>query len=359
MIQSILSNLAVMLLGHLLMSTIVDYKKKLSAKAFNALIIFIFSSVIISIFYLPITFGENGEYRLDLRLIPLVFLAFFRGWKVALPVLVITVIWRLLIGGDGAIPGTLFGMIIPTLFALIFHNPTRTAKVNRKDFFIITICWFISDIPMIFFIPNGLEIFKNIFVLRYLSFIVVAFVYYTFIILAHKNEAFKKQLEFLASYDSLTNLLNRNTFLEKVAKKLQNNKGNHYIAMIDIDYFKKLNDTYGHLAGDKVLQQFAYLLRKYETRDIMFARYGGEEFIVHLQVINDERAIKMIDALQDDIRNTLFKVDKHNTVQMTASIGLAKFKKGSSLQSVISEADDNLYIAKERSRDQLVYVEHP
>ena len=86
MIQSILSNLAIILLGHLFMSMLMSQKKRLSEKVFSIFIVLLFSIVIISMFYLPI---QIDDYNFDLRLIPLMFLAIFRGWKIALPTLII------------------------------------------------------------------------------------------------------------------------------------------------------------------------------------------------------------------------------------------------------------------------------
>lgn len=351
MYQSILSNLAVILLGHLLMNTLINYQNRLPNNLVNPLIVLLFSGVIITMFYLPISFGE---YRLDLRLIPLIFLALFRGWKITLSILFIASSWRLFMGGDGAVPGVLFGMIMPTLFALSFYKPNKALKINLKEFLIVTVCWFISDFPIIFIFPNGLEIFKNIFLIRYTSFLAVAFIYYTFILLAYKNEALKNELEFLASHDPLTGLLNREKFLKIVEGKIMNTHMNHYIAMIDIDHFKQLNDTYGHLAGDHVLKQFASIFKKYECENLKVARYGGEEFIIYLKAINTEQAAKTLEKIQNEIRATLFQLDDEHSMTVTVSIGLAKFGTGSQLQDVISQADKNLYLAKEKDRDQLV-----
>lgn len=354
MIQSILSNLAIILLGHLLMSTLVDYKKKISDKVFPIIVVLLFSGVIISLFYLPISFGEYEEYRLDLRMIPLVFLAFFRGWRITLSVLIIATSWRLFMGGAGAITGVIFGMALPTLLALIVSSPNRTLKISWKDFWIVTVCWLISDTPIIFVMPNGLEVFKSVFIIRYLSILVVAFVYYTFILLAYKNATSQDKLKFLASHDYLTNLLNRNVFLERVEKRFSEQPMHHYILMIDIDHFKKLNDTYGHLAGDKVLQQFALLLKSYECEDLMVARYGGEEFIIYLKADDIEHPVKLVESIQNRIRATIFNIDSDKSVQITVSMGMAKIKSEDKLQEVISQADENLYIAKENNRDQLI-----
>ena len=103
MIQSILSNLAIILLMHLIMCIIVDNRKRLPSQLFSLFIVLLFSGAVISMYYLPIEFG--GGYRVDLRLIPLIFSAYFRGWKVTLPVLIIVTVWRFFAGGIGSIPG--------------------------------------------------------------------------------------------------------------------------------------------------------------------------------------------------------------------------------------------------------------
>lgn len=97
MVQSILSNLAIILLGHLLMSTLMNYRGRFTKVTLNCSIVLLFSTVVIAMFYLPIRFDAN--YQVDLRLIPLLLLAIFRGWKITLPVLVISSAWRLGMGG--------------------------------------------------------------------------------------------------------------------------------------------------------------------------------------------------------------------------------------------------------------------
>lgn len=351
MFQSILSNLAIILLGHLLMSTLMNYRKCLSKSLVFICIVLLFSGVIITMFYLPIQFGE---YRFDLRLIPLIFLALFRGWKATLPILIIVSIWRLFMGGNGAVPGIIFGMIIPTLFALAFYNSNKVQNVNVKKFLIVTGCWFISDFPIIFILPNGMEVFKNIFLIRYMSFIGVAFIYYTFILLAYKSEALKNQLEFLSSHDPLTKLLNRSRFIEIVEEKMNEANINHYIAMMDIDHFKQLNDTYGHLAGDSILIKIASIFKKYECENVKVARYGGEEFIFYQKSISTGKVIKTLEKIQDEIRAAAFQINDELSLTVTVSIGLAKLEDGSRLQDVIHEADTNLYLAKKKGRDQLI-----
>lgn len=349
MFQSILSNLGVILFGHLLMSTLMNYRERFSKKLVFISIVILFSGVIITIFYLPIQFGG---YRLDLRLIPLILLAFFRGWKITIPVLIIVSAWRLCMGGDGAVPGIIFGMILPTLFTLTFYKRSKVLSNYLKKILIITVCWFMSDFPVIFIVPNGREIFQNIFLLRYTSFLGVAFIYYAFIILEYKREDLKRQLEFLAWHDPLTQLLNKNRFIKMVEERMRENNTCQYIAMIDIDHFKKLNDTYGHLAGDDILIKLSAIFRKYESENIKIARYGGEEFIMFIEMNSSEQAIHILEECQFEIRTKSFQIEDEISTNVSVSIGIAKLK--GELENAIRQADRSLYIAKEKGRDQLV-----
>lgn len=348
MIQSVLSNLAIILLGHLLMNTLINYRDRFSAKIVYVLIIALFSSVIIAMFYLPI---QYDGYNFDLRLIPLIFLSYFRGWKVSVPVLIIVSFYRLFMGGDGAVPGIIFGMVIPTLFALIFFKRGHAEREYLKIFLVVICCWIISDSPAIFIIPDGWQFFQETYLVRSLSLLSVAFIYYTFIQIGYTQVDLKKRLEFLAWHDPLTKLLNRNKLLEIITEKMEDKDKHHYLAMIDIDHFKRLNDQYGHLFGDYILERLASLFKTYEHEDIMFARYGGEEFIVFLSAQHKAEVMSIFESLQSDIRSTIFKVEDHQT-SITVSIGLAKIEED--LEEAIKTADHYLYMAKAKGRDQVV-----
>ena len=355
MIQSILSNLAIILLGHLFMSMLASQKKRLSEKVFSICIVLLFSIVIISVFYLPI---QIDGYNLDLRLIPLMFLAIFRGWKIALPTLIIVCTWRYSMGGVGTMPGILAGMIGPTLFVLLFYSLKKEVGNIYEKIFVITICWFISDFPIVFIIPNGWEVFKGFFLIRYTSFLIVAFTYYAFIKAEHKKDYYKKQLERMAWHDQLTNPLNRSKFIELIEDKRVIPMKNQFIALIDIDHFKKINDTYGHFAGDHVLMQLSSIFTEQMKKNTIVARYGGEEFIVYLEADTFDEAIVTLEHLRQQVRSTPFIIDDKQRIHLSISIGLAQLEKDTMLKDVIHTADQHLYIAKERGRDQLISSYH-
>ena len=355
MIQSILSNLAIILLGHLLLSMFLNYRNRFSEKFVSVYIVLLFSTVIISMFYLPI---EIDGYNFDLRLIPLIFLAIFRGWKITLSTLIIACTWRYFMGGVGTVPGILAGMIGPTLFVLLFYSLKKEVSKLYEKVFIITVCWFISDFPIVFIIPKGWEVFKGFFLIRYTSFLIVAFTYYAFIKAEHNKEYYKKQLERMAWYDQLTNLLNRSKFIELIEGKRGIPMKSQFIALIDIDHFKNINDTYGHLAGDHVLIQLSSIFAEKNDSNMIFARYGGEEFIIYLEADTSEEAIVTLQHLRQQVRRTPFEIDDKHHIHLSISIGLAQLEKDTVLKDVIHIADQHLYIAKERGRDQLISSYH-
>lgn len=349
MFQSILSNLAMLLLGHLLMVTLVNHKERFTKKQINRWTVILFSSVIISMFYLPIRYDS---LIFDLRLIPLLYLGLFRGWRVALSVLIIASTWRYFMGGSGAIPGILFGMILPILAVYIIN---RFHKNKIKIYYwilLLTLCWSISDIPLLFVLPNGLEVFQEIYIVRYPAFIGVGLVYYLFIWESKNSAYLKTQLEFLAWHDSLTKLLNKGQFIQMVEKRMMKNGQVHSIAMIDIDNFKIFNDTYGHLVGDQVLIEFASLLKKYESEQLIVGRYGGEEFIIYQLTDSLEEAIEILDELGESTRRMLIEIADKTFVSITVSMGIAELN--GDLVQAIQLADQNLYSAKTTGKDRLM-----
>ncbi len=165
-------------------------------------------------------------------------------------------------------------------------------------------------------------------------------------------------LEYMAKFDPLTNLYNRNNFFTIVEGRLAENikKRKHFaIIMIDIDFFKKINDTYGHACGDdtiiEVAKRFSTAIRK---NDII-ARYGGEEFIIYLEDLRKDEVVDIGEKLRTSINKRKFKYTKES-FQVTVSIGIAMFdlKKHGSISDVLADADRCLYEAKELGRNKVV-----
>jgi diguanylate cyclase (GGDEF)-like protein len=126
------------------------------------------------------------------------------------------------------------------------------------------------------------------------------------------------------------------------------------VAMIDIDHFKRLNDTFGHTAADAVLREWSELLKaKFRGSDIV-CRYGGEEFVVILPDIGVEDARQRLEQLRGDLTRMIVREEGQLIQSVTVSIGVALFPRhGRTSQSLLQAADHALYRAKEKGRDRL------
>ena len=176
--------------------------------------------------------------------------------------------------------------------------------------------------------------------------------------LAFRNANTHRQIQELAMRDSVTGLLNRRALEEALAREIK--AGTRYSAsacliLIDLDYFKVVNDQLGHLAGDQVLKSTAALMRR-AVRDIdVIGRYGGEEFGVVLPHTDLDRALVLAERLCRQIERQAFETDQ-GIVRMTASLGIAHIPDETirSVSDWIAVADSALYDAKNLGRNRVV-----
>ena len=126
------------------------------------------------------------------------------------------------------------------------------------------------------------------------------------------------------------------------------------MAMGDIDFFKKVNDTYGHDAGDEVLKTVARVMKEKCRSTSVIARWGGEEFLIILPDCNGDNAFIAIERLRNEIQNTIINVDGQE-IKVTMTFGLTEFGITSSIDGLIKEADEKLYHGKTNGRNQVVY----
>ena len=144
------------------------------------------------------------------------------------------------------------------------------------------------------------------------------------------------------STDKLTQVNNRQNLIGFMNYKLKNHSGELYLLMIDLDYFKSINDTYGHLEGDRALVQLSGVLKRscgpFPKRPYI-ARYGGDEFIIVMEGAEED-----VKRLCDIIRNELQEINKNSeTDQLMVSIGYAKWQEGMDHKALIAAADAELY----------------
>jgi diguanylate cyclase (GGDEF)-like protein len=167
-------------------------------------------------------------------------------------------------------------------------------------------------------------------------------------------EILKQQLMEIASTDELSGLNNRRKFREMAkaaCERAERYQEEASLLMLDIDFFKKVNDTYGHQTGDEVIREFSRLLTKVFRGTDLVGRMGGEEFAVFMLHTNREAAFEKAEIFRKLIETTSMCFGTES-FYITVSIGIAEFsKKASTLDTLLNSADEALYQAKKNGRN--------
>ncbi|HEY7883912.1 MAG TPA: diguanylate cyclase [Cellvibrionaceae bacterium] len=171
---------------------------------------------------------------------------------------------------------------------------------------------------------------------------------------ARENKAVLELQRHKALHDPLTGMPNREAFNERVAYELLRCK--RYanpltLAVCDLDYFKKINDSLGHQAGDRVLKVLSKAIARRLREVDFFGRYGGEEFVILLPETTAEQALSALDKIRAAIAKTGFSY-KEQPLEVTVSIGIAEFSSEDTAESLFERADRALYAAKAAGRNQ-------
>lgn len=173
--------------------------------------------------------------------------------------------------------------------------------------------------------------------------------------LAIKLSDHKRALRALSRIDSLTGLLNHGSWkdlLHLKFHKCQQQQTHGTIALIDIDHFKQINDTHGHIAGDAVLRQLSLELRRHLRENDLAGRYGGDEFCVILPRMNQEEAAQVMERMRETFSN--YRAPHIPELRVSLSIGLADFQPSfTSAAMWLNAADRALYAAKDNGRNRV------
>jgi diguanylate cyclase (GGDEF)-like protein len=154
--------------------------------------------------------------------------------------------------------------------------------------------------------------------------------------------------------DPLTEIYNRKYLYEIVIKKLSRN---YQLLMVDIDLFKKINDTYGHDAGDYILKEVAHRMSLLIREEDSLIRYGGEEFLIYTTKLTPKQSIDFAERLRESVKKEPIKYNGHECY-ITVSIGVNAYATDSvPFNNMLKEADEALYKAKVSGRDCVIAVE--
>jgi diguanylate cyclase (GGDEF)-like protein len=168
----------------------------------------------------------------------------------------------------------------------------------------------------------------------------------------------RSRLEHQSIRDGLTNLFNRHFMeisLDREVRRAARNNTDLSILMLDVDHFKKFNDTYGHEAGDSVLREVAEIFRQGVRAEDIICRYGGEEFVIILPDTSPEAAFQRAEIIRERTSQLRLRFRNEALREVTISIGVATFpQSGATLEEMLRAADRALYAAKHGGRNQVV-----
>lgn len=247
---------------------------------------------------------------------------------------------------------------LDTLKDKIFDKNSETIEYKKENHNFMINSKYIKELDLFLIVEAQIENFtkevRKTFYINLFSSLIVTLI--VILIILYTIRTYNRKLEHLAHHDTLTSLPNRRTFNENFENTLllfTRNKNNKTMVFFDIDDFKKINDTFGHQIGDKVLIRIAQLLKKVVRKSDYISRWGGEEFSILLNDTNIEDTKAFVIKLKNSLESD--ELLRHYTKEkVTASFGITNFKENDTLDSILGRVDAALYEAKNKGKNQLI-----
>lgn len=183
--------------------------------------------------------------------------------------------------------------------------------------------------------------------------ITAAIVFVAAFLYSKEIESVWDTLNYNTNHDTLTNLYNRRYFEDEITRFPEEWRKEFVVCMLDIDFFKKVNDTYGHKAGDDVLVHVSACLQETAGEKNMAVRWGGEEFIIYFPDQKTEQVYPAIEDLRSRIEGMLIETEGQK-IHITITAGIAAGVAGSNYERVINRADEKLYMGKQQGRNRVI-----
>ncbi|GGN93104.1 GGDEF domain-containing protein [Saccharibacillus kuerlensis] len=307
---------------------------------------------IVGIILMEFSFLVEGNSVVDLRQTAVIIAVYVAGIPGGLCASLLIAAFRLFFFGDLGLPsyiGAANPIVTFLLIILVLQKgrlePIRWAVAFAMNYVVFLFSFFITIgtrvaniVPVYFVITVAAGVF-TFFLLRYLK---------------HSNDLFAF-MEDAAHHDFLTGLYNSRSFhlaYDHRVKRASKNGEEFALILLDIDHFKRINDTYGHQAGDSVLRQFGTILSSFSPSDGYCARKGGEEFAIVINGINAAAAARIAERLRLGVEKHSFLLEDGIRLKVSVSIGYGSSKEGSA-QTLFRRVDDALYQAKQTGRNRV------
>lgn len=240
-------------------------------------------------------------------------------------------------------------------------------KLNFKQFINITLfsIALLSITITAVILTEEVNVYNEILIVAMFSVVALSFAFVCNKISELRQKLKSQKIELMNAFsdiqkisvtDELTGIYNRRYALNFISnQKIKADKGidKFVICMIDIDHFKKINDTHGHDIGDLVLKAFSREVNHLIRSDDCFARFGGEEFVLILSHIDISISKEVVNRIMNKIRE--IRIPEVPELKITVSMGLVEYEKNTSLEELLKKSDNLLYIAKKNGRNQVKY----
>jgi diguanylate cyclase len=318
-------------------------KKKLTTGVAGGL----FSNILMQ-YSIPI-----GTTLIDLRHIPIILLAYFGGAVPALVGMALVIVGRFLIGINISSYTSGLLMIAITLFAIIIARTNLSHQIKKWS--MLTFANLLTTLLFFYLIKDPqllLYLIPGYWFVSFLS----GYVAFQVLHILFKSQMMFDKYKAESTIDPLTGLNNVRKFDEVFNSCMADLEKKKKLSLlyIDIDFFKKINDTYGHAEGDVVLKDLGLILRSCARPTDIVSRNGGEEFTVLLVDCSLDQAKKIAERIRTTVEEHAFLLNSGTEVNITVSVGLSNFPETTTIGSlVIKDADKALYEAKRTGRNRV------
>jgi diguanylate cyclase (GGDEF)-like protein len=259
----------------------------------------------------------------------------------------------------------LIPLCVATALRTVYHGflrallgPTRVSALARRHLALVMMAPYLLGLGIVGIRPNAANASIVILIVAISQTVglVVAFLALSFCNLERRSNILQRRIETRARRDGLTGAMNRASFTHHARREIDQHRGKKSdvsLLFVDVDHFKRINDTYGHETGDRVLKRIIRLARSCLRSDDTVARWGGEEFVVLLPATDVNGAWLIAEKIRNRIEIEHFDALAAG-LQVTVSIGCAEISNREGLDELVARADHALYEAKHRGRNQTI-----
>ncbi|MDF2628906.1 MAG: diguanylate cyclase [Symbiobacteriaceae bacterium] len=297
----------------------------------------------------PVGFSDGTWF--DLRAVLPALAGISGGVGSGLLVAVIIAVYRVSLGGSGMVAGCIILLSVGLLGGLLGVGMGALNRPIRDLLWRVLLVFGVSYLALGLVPDIGVRMLWAVFPILIPILTAGFFVCLGIFRIHYHAERSQRELVRIAQTDPLTNLLNMRTFEAELTESLGGDSA--HLLIFDVDRFKLVNDTYGHIYGNEVLTTIADLVRGQVRSDDLVFRYGGEEFAVLLRHCTPEQAIAAAERLRLAVAQHPFAPEKGTPLQVTISGGLVPLRRHISVECQVAEADALLYQAKAAGRNRI------